>query len=70
MQYQSRVFHPDSALCRYRALCAFVGAAIATWQRRSKTRRHLRALSKRELSDVGLSSQERQRESAKWFWQR
>jgi uncharacterized protein YjiS (DUF1127 family) len=70
MQYQSRAFHPDSALCRYRALCAFVGAALARWQRRRKTRRELLTLSERDLRDVGLSAYDRECESAKWFWQR
>ncbi len=55
---------------RYQALRAFVIAGIARWRRRSQTRRHLRALSERDLRDVGLSAYERERESAKWFWQR
>jgi uncharacterized protein YjiS (DUF1127 family) len=65
-----RAVDPEGASLRYRALRAFVMEAIATWRRRSRTRRQLLALSERELRDVGLSAYERERESAKWFWQR
>jgi uncharacterized protein YjiS (DUF1127 family) len=61
---------PEDALYRCQALRAFVMAGIAKWQRRSRTRRHLRLLGKRELDDIGLSAEGRRRESAKWFWQR
>jgi uncharacterized protein YjiS (DUF1127 family) len=70
MQLPLRAVDPEGALLRYQALRAFVVAAIAMWQRRSQTRRHLRALSEHRLRDVGLSGRQRQRESAKWFWQR
>lgn len=70
MQRPLRAVDPEGALLRYQALRAFVSAAIANWQRRSKTRRHLRVLTARELKDVGLSVNERAREGAKWFWQR
>jgi uncharacterized protein YjiS (DUF1127 family) len=70
MQDLPRPFDPEGAALRWRALCAFVSAAMARWRRRSKTRRHLRALSERQLEDVALSDAQQRRESAKWFWQR
>jgi uncharacterized protein YjiS (DUF1127 family) len=70
MQIRPRAVDPEGASLRYRALRAFIMAAIAKWRRRSRTRRQLRALNDRELNDVGLSPEARQRESAKWFWQR
>lgn len=39
------------------------------WRRRASTRRTLRYLDPRLLTDVGLSAREREQECAQWFWQ-
>jgi len=39
------------------------------WRRRASTRRTLRYLDPRLLTDVGLSARDREQECAKWFWQ-
>ena len=44
-------------------------ATLFLWRRRFGTRRHLRALDRRDLDDVGINSTARRREAAKWFWQ-
>ncbi len=46
-----------------------VAAKISHWHRRIATRRSLRELEARRLTDIGLTEQDRRRESAKWFWQ-
>jgi uncharacterized protein YjiS (DUF1127 family) len=70
MQHPPHAVDHHGAVLRYLALHAFILSAIKTWQRRSRTRRELRALSERDLRDVGLNAYDRERESAKWFWQR
>jgi uncharacterized protein YjiS (DUF1127 family) len=48
-------------------------AAIALGRRcrrRIRTRRALSQLDVRTLDDVGLSREQRNRECAKWFWER
>jgi uncharacterized protein YjiS (DUF1127 family) len=70
MSIRHRPYDPEGALFRYRVLRAFVAAAVARWRRRSTTRRELRRLGERDLRDIGLSTYDRERESAKWFWQR
>ena len=40
------------------------------WYRRHRTRRHLQRLEGFRLSDVGLSSGDREQECRKWFWRR
>jgi uncharacterized protein YjiS (DUF1127 family) len=69
MQHPHHAVDHHGAVRRFEALCSLVVAAIKAWRRRSRTRRELRALSERELRDVGLSDHERSREAAKWFWQ-
>jgi len=70
MQHPHRPIDQHGAVLRAEALCALVLAAIKAWRRRSRTRRELRALSARELKDIGLSNWDQQHEGAKWFWQR
>ena len=53
----------------WRGALAAAGAVLALWLRRRETRRHLRNLDSRLLSDVGLDEQDRARECAKWLWQ-
>lgn len=45
-------------------------ATVAVWLLRVRTRRHLRALEKHRLADVGLTETQRCDECAKWFWQK
>ena len=47
-----------------------LAAIIEKWRRRVWTRRHLRAREAFRLADIGLSETMRQRECAKWFWQK
>lgn len=48
-------------------ICA---STVTIWLRRARTRRHLRALEKHRLVDIGLTEVQRRRECAKWFWQK
>lgn len=41
---------------------------LVEWQRRAAARRHLAALSERELKDIGLSRLDAWREAGKPFW--
>jgi uncharacterized protein YjiS (DUF1127 family) len=42
---------------------------LAGWRQRSRTRRHLAALDRRELADLGLTRAQQRAEASKWFWQ-
>lgn len=42
---------------------------LIVWHHRHRTRRQLRDLDLRALSDVGLDAPARDREVAKWCWQ-
>ncbi len=53
----------DSGIFR-KSICVFL-----LWRRRASTRRTLRYLDARLLTDVGLSARDREQECAKWFWQ-
>ncbi|WP_299821895.1 DUF1127 domain-containing protein [uncultured Jannaschia sp.] len=44
------------------------GAALALWERRARTRRHLRAVPPERLADLGLTPREVSVELAKGFW--
>jgi uncharacterized protein YjiS (DUF1127 family) len=43
---------------------------VGTWWRRSRTRIALREVDSRLVADIDRTEVERQRECAKWFWQR
>jgi uncharacterized protein YjiS (DUF1127 family) len=49
-------------------LVAHVAAVIATWQRRSRERDHLAAMTDRELRDAGLTRYDAIALSNKPFW--
>jgi len=53
----------DSGIFR-KSICVFL-----LWRRRASTRRTLRYLDPRLLTDAGLSARDREQECAKWFWQ-
>jgi uncharacterized protein YjiS (DUF1127 family) len=53
----------------YRPLPRGYGSRVATWVRRSRTRKALRDLDARQLADIGVSEPERAAECGKWFWQ-
>jgi uncharacterized protein YjiS (DUF1127 family) len=42
---------------------------VGQWRLRARTRRHLRELDRRLLSDVGLTQEAAKREASKPFWQ-
>jgi uncharacterized protein YjiS (DUF1127 family) len=42
---------------------------LATWRRRSRTRRQLASLEARVLADLGLTRAQQRAEAGKWFWQ-
>jgi uncharacterized protein YjiS (DUF1127 family) len=70
MQTASGTFnHSKSPTLRWPIVPA-ITAAMKIWLKRARTRRHLRDLDARQLRDVGLGAQARERECAKWFWQR
>ena len=60
------VFGAIAGRCRYWVRAAIAEAAL--WPRRVRTRGRLRALSGRDLKDIGLTENERRRESQKPFW--
>ncbi|HUA55057.1 MAG TPA: DUF1127 domain-containing protein [Candidatus Sulfotelmatobacter sp.] len=49
-------------------LVARVAALVATWQRRSRERAHLAAMTDRELRDAGLTRSEAMALSDRPFW--
>jgi uncharacterized protein YjiS (DUF1127 family) len=69
MPNASSTFNPSRSPVLWRPIVGTVSATMKVWLRRARTRRHLRDLDGRQLSDVGLGEQTRQRECAKWFWQ-
>ncbi|MGD9785502.1 MAG: DUF1127 domain-containing protein [Hyphomicrobiaceae bacterium] len=46
-----------------------LGLRLGLWLRRSRTRAQLSQLEARLVRDAGLTSAQRRREVAKWFWQ-
>jgi uncharacterized protein YjiS (DUF1127 family) len=70
MQNASGTFNHSRSLDLRRPIITVITAAMKIWLRRARTRRHLCNLDARRLHDVGISKQARERECAKWFWQR
>jgi uncharacterized protein YjiS (DUF1127 family) len=70
MQNASGTFNHSRSPVLGRPIVTAMTAAMKIWLRRARTRRHLRDLDARQLCDAGISEQARERECAKWFWQR
>lgn len=70
MQTARGTFNHSKSPNLRRPIVPAISAAMKIWLRRAGTRRHLRDLDTRQLRDVGLGAQARERECAKWFWQR
>lgn len=62
-------YSPAPARTRRATSWPVLVATLVLWRQRTRTRRHLAALTSRELADIGLTWTQQRIECAKPFWQ-
>ncbi len=62
--------HADKPFASLERRVSALLRALTRWSSLTRTRRQLARLERHELPDIGLTQRQRQRECAKWFWQK